>query len=68
LAYINRGVSYLHIKNYAQAIGDFTEAIHLNPSDADAYYNRGLAYKNQGKLPQAKTDFAKANRLNKAAR
>jgi len=65
LAYINRGVSYFHTEEYDKAIGDDTEAIRLNPSDADAYYNRGLAYKSQGKRRKAKADFARADHLNK---
>jgi tetratricopeptide (TPR) repeat protein len=48
LAYINRGVSYFHLKEYDKAIGDYTEAIRLHPGDANAYYNRALAYKSQG--------------------
>src|SRR5438046_6145838 len=43
-AYSNRGIAYraLHLTDHA--IDDYTRAIELKPSMAEAYYNRGNAY------------------------
>ena len=41
----------------------FTEAIRLNPKDADAYCNRGGAYANTGELDKAIADCNQAIRL-----
>jgi len=41
--YYESGMSNLNKKDYIQAIGDFTNAISLNPNYADAYYHRAYA-------------------------
>jgi tetratricopeptide (TPR) repeat protein len=46
-----------------QAIATYTEAIRLDPNDADAYYNRGNAYGNKGDMDRAIADFDQAIRL-----
>ena len=48
----------------SKEIEDYTEAIRLNPDDAEAYYNRGLAYYEQGNLDKAIADYDEAIRLN----
>jgi tetratricopeptide (TPR) repeat protein len=35
-------------KDYDKAIGDYSEAITLDPTVAEAYYMRGLAYDYKG--------------------
>jgi tetratricopeptide (TPR) repeat protein len=42
------------------AIVDYTQAIHLDPHDADAYYNRGLARSALGDQRGAIADYQKA--------
>lgn len=44
LAYINRGYTYLNLKQYQSAIIDFEQAIRLKPDMAAAHAGRGLAY------------------------
>ena len=59
-AYNNRGVAYRLKANYAQAIGDFNEAIRLEPKNANAFNNRGVAYRNMGDLDRAVADYDQA--------
>ncbi|GAH51364.1 unnamed protein product, partial [marine sediment metagenome] len=48
-----------------KAIGDYNQAIKMDPNDASAYALRGLAYKKIGKLEKAKKDFDKFVKLKK---
>ena len=45
------------LKLYAAAIADYTQAIRLEPDDADAYYWRGLAKGLLGRTSEAKQDL-----------
>ena len=54
--------------DYDQAIKDYSEAIKLDPGDADAWYNRGVAYKELGNEAKAKADFLKAEELEAKAK
>jgi tetratricopeptide (TPR) repeat protein len=68
--YINRGWD-LYQRGFLEhqsslldeAIINYTEAIKLDPKNADAYYNRALAYQREGESAQASDDFAKAKQL-----
>ena len=51
-------------KNYLAAIGLYTEAIDIDPSQDTLYNNRGLCYMNLNKLDLAKKDLLKAIELN----
>jgi tetratricopeptide (TPR) repeat protein len=42
-AYYENGLTSLNKKEYIKAIGEFTNAISLNPTYADAYYHRAYA-------------------------
>lgn len=61
LAYNNRGIAYAHLKQYQQAIADFSQAILLEPSAA-AYNNRGLVYSELKQYQQAFSDYNEAIR------
>jgi tetratricopeptide (TPR) repeat protein len=63
-AYLNRGNVYDLINEYQKAIADYTEAIRLDPQNANAYNNRGLSYKNLEEYDQAIADVNEAIRLN----
>ena len=51
-------------KNYAAAIGLYTEGILIDPSQDVLYSNRGLSYMNLNEPEKAKMDFSKAIELN----
>jgi len=51
-------------KNYAAAVGLYTEGISLDPSQDVLYSNRGLTYMNLNEIEKAKMDFSKALELN----
>ena len=51
-------------KNYAAAVGLYTEGIQLDPSQDVLYSNRGLSYMNLNEPEKAKKDFSKAIELN----
>jgi tetratricopeptide (TPR) repeat protein len=47
-----------------EVIADYTEALRLNPNDAEAYLNRGNAYADHGEIDKAIADYTEALRLN----
>ena len=51
-------------KEYEKSIGHYTQAIQLNPNDAEAYNNRGVTYGKKGDFDRAIDDFDKAIQLN----
>jgi tetratricopeptide (TPR) repeat protein len=61
--HVNRGVEYNHKGDNDRAIGDYNEAIRLDPKLAFAYSNRGNAYSAKGDRDRAITDYTEAIRL-----
>ena len=59
-----RGISACRKGDFDSAIADFTEAIRVDPTYADAYYMRGGAYQEKGDFDSAIADFTEAIRLN----
>jgi tetratricopeptide (TPR) repeat protein len=60
---VQRGIAFGHKKNLDKAIGDFDEAIRLNPKFAMAYNSRGDAWIHKGKLDKALLDYNEAIHL-----
>jgi tetratricopeptide (TPR) repeat protein len=60
----SRGVKRAGIREYDEAILDFTTAIRLKPDDADTYYNRGLVWHYKESHDHAIADYGEAIRLN----
>ena len=58
------GKDAYHKRDYTRAIAYYSEAILLEPHDADAYNNRGLAYHAKGDNDRAMMDFDQAIQLN----
>ena len=61
--YCERGVTYRYLKDYENAIKEFTKAIELYPNVAAYYELRGKCYKAIGDNARAQADFAKAKQL-----
>ena len=61
--YYKSGVASLGKLDYTKAIGDFTEAIRLDPNYTHAYTDRGAAYSKKGDYAKAISDFSEAIRL-----
>ena len=62
-SYCDRAVDYADYCDYENLIKEYTEAIRLNPDDAEAYVNRGVYYALLGKTKEAKRDLTKAIEL-----
>lgn len=43
IAYFERGVLHMEVRNYESALDDFFQATIHDPDDADAYFNHGLS-------------------------
>ena len=54
------GMSYLQIGRSMDAVTVLTQAVTINPTDADAFYQLGLAFLRTGKCPDALGNFKKA--------
>jgi tetratricopeptide (TPR) repeat protein len=61
---ILRGQAWNEKKEYDKAVKDFTEAIRLDPTHADAYNGRGDAWKEKKEHDKAIIDYTEAIRLN----
>jgi tetratricopeptide (TPR) repeat protein len=63
-ALINRGVVYIDMQNYEDAIKDFNNVItNFSKEIGEVYYYRGVAYKALKKTPLACLDFNKSMQL-----
>jgi len=62
-AFSNRGLAYKRKNQWDRAIADYSEAIRLNPNDAQVLSNRGNAFYYKGQLDRAIEDYDDAIRL-----
>lgn len=63
LAYYERGLAYLELKMYDEAIADLTETLKVEPNMRAALWFRGLAYLRSGKKGMGRRDIEKAAEL-----
>jgi CHAT domain-containing protein/Flp pilus assembly protein TadD len=58
--YYDRGNKFYDAYDLERAIEDFTEAIQLEPDNAEYWNKRGIVYRDKGELDRAIEDFNKA--------
>ena len=61
--YLDRGRAHAAKGEHDKAIADYTEAIHLDPKDADLYLFRRISYEAKGEHDNAAADFEQVKRL-----
>ena len=59
ILYINRGNAYFYIRDYEQAILNYSRAIQINSQNPKAYLNRGDVYFRKGEYNKAISDYSK---------
>ncbi len=64
IAYYNRALAFENKDDDEHAIADYSEAIRLNPGDAEAHFYRGLARARKGDKAGSESDIAEARRIN----
>jgi len=62
-AYNNRGNSYFFLKKEDKSLGDYDQAITINPNYVDPYVGRGNVLFNKGEFDKAFADYSKAIEL-----
>lgn len=62
-AFHNSGVIFWKKGKWDKAISYFSNAIDLNPGDAESYNNRGVCYRHKGKYEESIKDYNKALEL-----
>ena len=62
-SYDNKGEEWYNAENWVMAVGEFTNAIQVNPNYSNAYWYRGLSYVNLGQYQTAINDYTKAIQL-----
>ncbi len=55
-----RAAAYYRLRNYVQAIADYSSALALQPQDAEALHLRGVAYEQLGQHDRAHEEYRKA--------
>ena len=64
-SFTNRGLAYSELKDYDNAINDFTYALNMKPTDpVIAYNSRGLAYYRSKQFEKAVEDYTNAIKFN----
>jgi tetratricopeptide (TPR) repeat protein len=63
MAHYNLGVLLVNRGRTDEVMAHFSEALRLQPDDADAHYNLGVALEKQGRLQEAMAHFSAAGRL-----
>ncbi len=59
-----RAAQYDRLRNYEQAIADYSSSMTIQPDDAGAFYRRGLANEQLGQFDRALEDYQRAIAIN----
>jgi len=62
--YLNRGVAYVTLARYREAVDDFTSVLELDVDNERALYYRGVARMNLGRFEEAIEDLGRAIAVN----
>lgn len=60
---LDRGNEFFEVRQYEEAVEEYTEALRIDPEYAGAYYNRGYAYYLMGRYDRSIADYSKSLRL-----
>ena len=52
-----RGKTYMFLGRYKKSIGDYSQAIQIDPKDASLYFFRGMSFESLGQNELALKDF-----------
>ena len=55
-----RAAAYERLRNYVQAIADYSSSLEIEPHDANVFHLRGIAYEQIGQLSRAQEDYQRA--------
>ncbi len=64
VCFANRGIAFINLGNFDNAVSDLNKAIELDSKSSFAYAGRGLAYLRKDKVESARRDGEKALSLN----
>ena len=64
IAFYNRALAFENKDDYTHAIADYTDALRINPNDADALLYRGLDKKRLGDKHGGEADIEAAKQIN----
>jgi len=63
-AFFNRGNAYRHLKEYDNAISDYSAVLKINPNSYQVFFNRSIAYANIKEYDKAIADIEAVLRVN----
>jgi TonB family protein len=66
VAFLNRGRTFLNLKDYSRAGADFDKSIELDPKDSTAFLNRAALNEKLGEMEKAAADYQSAVDLDPA--
>ena len=60
---LDKGNEFFEVRQYEEAVEEYTEALRIDPEYAGAYYNRGYAYYLMGRYDRSIADYSESLRL-----
>jgi tetratricopeptide (TPR) repeat protein len=60
----DRAAEYYRLRNYVQAIADYSSSLEIQPEDASVFHSRGVAYEQIGQFARALEDYQRAIAIN----
>ncbi len=66
IAHFDLGINYADEKHYNEAIGEYRQAIKIDPSNYDAHYRLARLYRDLGRSAEADKEFAIVKNLHQS--